>query len=126
MSLQLTWRCLFAGLVRSFSKGSHDWRWWERIGKKLHLGYLTQEQYAFAFQWVLNAHRERAGTDGAGSSTRRLPGATEIARRKLLNRLGGNAGALERLVARERERKPYASELDLYRAASDWLDRDRR
>ncbi len=87
-----------------------------------HLGYLTEEQYKFAYSWVLRSCAY--ATPGADTSQRDGHD-SRYHRSKLLNRLGGNALALERLLERERRRHPEYDELSLYAAISEQVERDK-
>jgi hypothetical protein len=90
--------------------------------RSTHLGYLTDEQYKFAYSWVL---RSSAFAPPSVKTSQRDGYDSRHHRSKLLNRLGGNALALERLMERERRRHPEYDELSLYAAVSEQVARDK-
>lgn len=55
----------------------------------------------------------------------RMPDRCEMLRSKLLNRLGGNKGALDRLLSKERGRNPDGNDLAHLQSIAEKLDRDR-
>jgi hypothetical protein len=92
--------------------------------RSTHLGYLTEEQYNFAYTWVLQQSpaRAKAGSD----ASQQVGYDVRYYRGKLLNKLGGNVSALERLLERERQLQPGCDELILYSAISEQIARDNR
>ena len=119
---------------------------------KVHLGYLSSEEYRAAQQWVLSVQRlQEEGAVGVVAPSRGLlrrlrrwlggesdaamtPPRVEpstfdpmIHRPKVvLARLGGDRDLLDRLLEFERRRQPGADDLALLDAVAESLERDRR
>ncbi len=80
------------------------------------LGYLTDAEYTFANQYVLDlreAHKLK------------LQSQLDTKKKQLRQLVHGDEAMLRRLVDYERSRSPYKSEVELYEAAIDRLQRDR-
>jgi hypothetical protein len=97
---------------------SNDNRWCST-----HLGYLTDEQYKFAYRWVIQS---ASGTKSEVTAGQQIGYDVRYYRTKLLNKLGGNASALERLLERERQRQPGCDESTLYISISEQIEWDSR
>jgi len=120
-----------------------------------HLGYLSQQQYRFAQQWVLHAQGlgEASSSDPSrrrgvfsslrqwwqneGTSTNNLAYKPTLSQQSLIDvgaqrhktalaRLNGDRALLQRLLEYERRRHPDFDELTLLDAVIESLDRDRR
>lgn len=125
-----------------------------RVGSRwasVHLGYLSDEEYRFANDWVLRVqqlvppevHRIRstslvatirrwlgggraAAQKGWAARSEPVFDATNRRRTEALTRLNGDPAVLERLLEGARQRHPGASELDLLDFVIESLERDRR
>jgi len=92
--------------------------------RKTHLGYLSEAEYRFAYQWVLqSASRGRSVGPNVKPKEEYQLG---FLRNKALVSFGGNVTALERLLEHERQRRPGCDEMDILTAVVDQLERDRR
>jgi len=117
---------------------------------RVHLGYLSSDEYWAAHNWVLkaqglqqvapSAHSSgliarikrwfgRSGDDvrtPAEQPSQTFFDVTANRRKVALARLGGDPALLNRLVEYERRRQPSADELNLLDAVIESLERDRR
>ncbi|MFB2939468.1 hypothetical protein ACE1B6_29795 [Aerosakkonemataceae cyanobacterium BLCC-F154] len=80
------------------------------------LGYLTDAEYNFANQYVLDLRE---------SYKLKLQSQLDTRKQRLLKLVYGDAATVTRLVNYERSRNPNMSELELYDAAIERLQRDR-
>ncbi|MCY7324174.1 MAG: hypothetical protein LH660_20820 [Phormidesmis sp. CAN_BIN36] len=89
----------------------HDYRPGHR------LGYLNDAEYQFAQQEIMQM---RSSTEVAP------PSELDAVKTRLINLLYGDQAACQRYVEAERTRNPHQSERQLYQAALDRLEHDRR
>jgi hypothetical protein len=80
------------------------------------LGYLTDAEYEFAHQYVLQLRQ---------SNELKFPSEVDKLRKCLLKLLYGDQDACRRIVQAEQRRNPHKLEIDLYRDALEHLERDR-
>jgi hypothetical protein len=80
------------------------------------LGYLTDVEYGFANQYVVQLRQSREAT---------LRSELDEVKRRLMQLLHGDEGAYRRIIEAERRRNPHASEVDLHRAEIDRRERGR-
>jgi hypothetical protein len=80
------------------------------------LGYLTDAEYTFANQYVLDLRE---------AYKLKLQSQLDIKKKQLRQLVHGDEAMLKRLVDYERSRSPNKSEVELYEAAIDRLQRDR-
>lgn len=81
-----------------------------------HLGYLTDAEYEFANQYVLQLRQ---------SNELKFISELDKLKKSLLKLLYGDQDACKRLVQAEQRRNPHKLEIDLYRDALQRLERDR-
>jgi hypothetical protein len=80
-------------------------------------GYLTDTEYAFAQQFVIDMRQTRKQS---------LSTVSDVLQGKLLSLAQNDQACVDRLIEYERRRSPSKSEASLYEDASDRLMRDRR
>jgi hypothetical protein len=81
------------------------------------IGYLTDSEYAFAQQFVIDMRQTRKQS---------LSTVSEVLKGKLLSLAQNDRACADRLIEYERRRSPSKSEASLYEDAIDRLMRDRR
>lgn len=81
------------------------------------LGYLTDSEYAFAQQFVIDMRQTRIQS---------LSTVSEVLKNRLLSLVQNDLACADRLIEYERRRSPNKSEANLYKNAIDRLMNDRR
>ncbi|MEH1941582.1 MAG: hypothetical protein V7L01_15380 [Nostoc sp.] len=81
-----------------------------------HLGYLTDAEYQFAHQYVMQLRQSKELAP---------PSELDIVKKRLRQLLYSDESACERNIEAERRRSPHKSEMELYRDAIARLERDR-